>query len=89
MKLVFSVAARDDLLRLREFIAEKNPRAARRSGRLLKTSVQKLVAHPRIGRPVEELPECRDLVTGAYVVRYRKTLHTVEIIRIWHSREDR
>lgn len=89
MKLIFSVAARDDLIRLRVFIADKNPRAARRIGRLLGTSIQKLRTHPRIGRPVEELPECRDLVAGSYVVRYRETQHTVEVIRVWHGMEDR
>lgn len=89
MKLVFSVAARDDLIRLREFITEKNPRAARRVARLLRRSIQKLKDHPRIGKPTEALPWCRDLAVSSYVVRYRIDGQTVEIIRVWHGREDR
>ncbi len=89
MKLVFSARALDDLVRLREFIAMKNPQAAERVARVLLTALQRLVDHPQLGRPVEELPACRDLVAGTYVVRYRSTVERVEIIRIWHGKEYR
>ena len=39
MKLVFSSKARDDLVRLRELIAEKNPQAAARVARVLLTAL--------------------------------------------------
>ncbi|MFH2005205.1 MAG: type II toxin-antitoxin system RelE/ParE family toxin [bacterium] len=89
MKLVFSARARDDLARLREFIAEKNPQAAERVARILLTALQRLVDHPHLGRPVEEIPACRDLVAGVYDVRYRSVEERVEIIRIWHGKEGR
>lgn len=89
MKLVFSARALDDLVRLREFIAQKNPQAAERVARVLLTALQRLVDHPHLGQPVEEFPACRDLVAGAYVVRYRFTVERVEIIRIWHGKEYR
>ena len=89
MKLVFSARARDDLVRLREFVAEKNPQAAERVARVLLAALRRLVDHPHLGRPVEEIPACRDLVAGTYVVRYRSAEERVEIIRIWHGKESR
>lgn len=89
MKLIFSARARDDLVRLREFIAKKNPQAAERVARVLLTALQRLIDHPHLGRPVEEILACRDLVAGAYVVRYRSAEERVEIIRIWHGKENR
>lgn len=89
MKLRFSANALDDLVRLREFISAENPRAARRVSRLLTSSMRKLVTYPMIGKPVEELPECRELVVRSYVVWYRLQGKEIEVIRVWHGREDR
>jgi plasmid stabilization system protein ParE len=89
MTLIFSARARDDLVRLREFIADKNPQAAQRVARVLRTAIGRLITHPHLGRPVEDLPACRDLVAGAYVVRYRVMDDAVEVIRVWHGKENR
>ena len=90
MKLAFSRAAVSDLVRLREFIAVRNPTAAVRVATRLRTAISRLTDSPQIGRPVEDLPgEIRELIFGKYVVRYQVRQTTVYILGIWHGREDR
>ena len=48
-KLLFTQSAQKDLVRLREFIAEKNLAAARRISQKLKVSILKLVDQPDMG----------------------------------------
>jgi len=76
-------------MRLREFIAEKNPAAARRISQRLLTSIKRLVDQPQMGVTFEELPDTRDLVVGDYIVRYIHIEEEIYILRIWHGREDR
>ncbi|NOQ45844.1 MAG: type II toxin-antitoxin system RelE/ParE family toxin [Desulfobulbaceae bacterium] len=90
MKLQFSRAAVNDLIRLREFIAEHNPTAAQRISKRLRGAIQNLVDTPRIGRPVENMAgETRELIFGRYVVRYEVRGNTLYILRVWHGKEDR
>jgi toxin ParE1/3/4 len=89
MKLQFSESAVQDLVRLREFIAENNPQAAGRVSLRLRQSIGKLVLHPDIGRPVPELENVRELIAGNYVVRYLREEDTIFILRVWHGKEFR
>lgn len=89
MKLQFSVSAVQDLKRLRNFIAEQNPQAARRVSERLRQAIGKLVLHPKIGRRIPELENVRELVAGNYVVRYQIADETVYILRVWHGKEYR
>jgi toxin ParE1/3/4 len=97
MKLEFSEAAVEDLIRLRKFIAEHNPEAARRVSRRLISAIQKLAKTPQIGWVVPELPgEIRDFVFGHHVVRYavvslseQSEESTLYILKIWHGKENR
>ena len=92
MRLGYSQEAVDDLARLREFIAEKNPEAAARIAKRLVGGIEKLKAFPSLGRPVEKAPEperVRDLFLGNYVVRYLVLEQSVLILRVWHQREER
>ena len=89
MKLEFSESAVQDLVRLREFIAENNPEAAERVSLRLRQAIGKLVLHPDIGRPVPELPNVRELVAGNYVVRYLREENTIFVLRVWHGKEFR
>jgi len=90
VKLQFSRAALQDLVRLREFIATHNPVAANRvAGRLLR-AIKGLVITPRIGRPVDDFPgEIREFIFGRYVVRYEVRKSMLYILRIWHGMENR
>ncbi len=88
-KLLFTLSAQKDLFRLREFIAAKNPTAARRISQRLKVSIQRLVDQPDMGINVDELPGTQDLISGDYLVRYTILENHIYILRIWHAKEDR
>jgi plasmid stabilization system protein ParE len=84
----------DDVNRLYEFLSTKDQEAATSAiGAILK-GARHLKAHPRLGRPMDDETERRELFVsfgaGAYVLRYRlEDVMTATIIRIWHSRENR
>jgi len=89
MKLLFTHSAQKDLIRLREFIAIKNPSAARRISKKLKASILRLMEQPDMGVNVEDLPGAQDLISGDYRVRYTVLARHIYILRIWHGKEDR
>ena len=89
MKLLFTHSAQRDLVRLRNFIAENNPEAARSISRRLVTSINRLADQPEMGIDVEELHGTQDLITGDYIVRYAVLEEDIYILRIWHGKEDR
>ncbi|MFK8051266.1 MAG: type II toxin-antitoxin system RelE/ParE family toxin [Halioglobus sp.] len=89
MTLKFTAKALEDLERLHEFVAEKNPAAADRTRDHLLASFQTLLEQPMGGKPVKSLP-VRQWVAGDYVIRYLiDSEHSLIIVRIWHGREDR
>ena len=90
MKLVYTGPALRDLDRLRHWIAEHNPSAARRMISKLKRILSQLLHFPLLGIAIEETPEIRDLIIDAYIVRYRidTEKRIIYILRIWHGRED-
>ncbi|WP_437884024.1 type II toxin-antitoxin system RelE/ParE family toxin [Pseudomonas sp. LRF_L74] len=92
MKLVYSEDSVADLVRLRAFIAEKDPRAAARVAAELIASIENLRLFPAMGHAVELAPDpqaIRDAVFGKYVIRYAAYSETVVILRIWHHYEER
>ena len=92
LKLVWSPAARNDLIRLRDFIRQHNPDAARRAAEDLKKAASLLLEHPGIGTRVVDR-EDRELFVPfgqrGYILRYRLDEETVVILRLWHGLEDR
>ncbi len=91
MRLAFSENAVADLVRLREFIAEKDPLAAARVAAELLSRIENLCLFPEMGRSVELAPSpkaIRDAVFGKYIIRYSAHTETV-VILIWHHNEDR
>ena len=91
-ELVWLNSAVDDIVRLREFIAKENPSAAKKAALTLKEAAQLLIETPSIGKPVQDLPQYRDLLirfgAGGYILRYRVHLDAVYIVHIRHYRED-
>ena len=75
-------------MRLRDFIAENNPQAAREISQRLVTSINHLTDQPEMGVDVEGLPGTQDLITGNYIVRYAVLENEIYILRIWHGKED-
>lgn len=91
MKLKFSLSAQRDLVRLREFIAQKNPSAATRISQRLLQAIKHIVTQPEMGVDLAEVSGVQDLVSGDYIVRYTviDDVETVYILRIWHCKEER
>jgi plasmid stabilization system protein ParE len=78
--------------RLHDFLAPKNPAAAKRAIKAIRQGIKALGKHPEIGRPVEEMPpEFREWVIefgqGAYVALYRYDGKEVVILAVRHGRE--
>ncbi|MBE8167362.1 MAG: type II toxin-antitoxin system RelE/ParE family toxin [Shewanella sp.] len=82
-----------DLIRLRKFIQDKNPSAAKRAANKIKEGALTLIENPETGRPVEGLSSFREILipfgAGNYVLRYREDNLTIVVVRIWHSKEER
>lgn len=91
-RLVFTGAAVNDLLRLRTFIAEHDPSAARRVAADLVKRLELLRTAPLLGRSVAVAPDpeaIRDMVFGNYIVRYAVTARSIAVLRVWHHFEQR
>lgn len=91
MRLIYSEEAVADLVRLRQFIAEKDPRAASRVASELIARVENLCQFPHIGIEVGLAPQpgvVRDMVFGNNIVRYAAQAESVVILRIWHHLEN-
>ena len=89
MRLKFTHESLNDLVRLREFIVEKNPSAAEKYARKLISSIQNLIINPELGRILEEKPDVRELVAGNYIVRYSLRGDIIYILKVWHGKEYR
>lgn len=93
-RVIFSPGAVRDLERLRAFLREKNPAAARRAAEVIKKAVSALEKHPQLGRPADDLPpEFRELVIdfgdSGYVLMYRHANGEpdVVILTVRHQKE--
>ena len=92
MKLVYSVEAVADLIRLREFIATHDPSAAARVAGELIARMDYLCQFPEMGRSVLLAPDpsiMRDAIFGRYVIRYSIHSASIVVLRIWHPLEGR
>ncbi len=90
--IVTSGAARG-LERCRQFLAEKNSQASRRAGQSIAQKFELLEVTPDIGRPLEDLPELRELIipfgSTGYVALYRYDpgADSVYILAFRHQKE--
>lgn len=87
MRIVWFRSAIADLEEARAFIANDNPQAARRVASAIVDAVDRLAAHPAVGRP-GRVPGTRELVVSRtpYVIPYRVREGVVEILRVVHAR---
>lgn len=92
--IVLSPEALTDVERLRTFLDQENPEAARRALALIWTAIDRLNDFPALGMPTEDA-DIRQLVirfgASGYIVRYATLAETKDILitRIWHGREAR
>ena len=92
MKLSYSREAIGDLIRLREFIATKNPMADQKIAKTIRKGISQLKTFPYLGVEVNQAPNpemIRDLIIGNYIVRYLIHAKQIYILRVWHHKEER
>ena len=91
LKIIWLDSAVNDLVRLRKFLSETNPKAANKAAKLIKNATTKLQEFPLVGRPVEDLEDFYDLFiefgVSGYHLRYKVYLDRVYIIHIKHMKE--
>jgi toxin ParE1/3/4 len=92
--ILLSPDAVEDVERLRSFLDQNNPEAARRALASIWAAIDRLQEFPDLGMPTEDA-DIRQIVvrfgTSGYIVRYAVLTGegTILITRIWHGREAR
>ncbi|MBI1904980.1 MAG: type II toxin-antitoxin system RelE/ParE family toxin [Rhodocyclales bacterium] len=91
MELKWTGKAHSDLVRLHEFLAPVNQRAAARAVQALTKAPTILLANSRIGEQLFQFEprEVRRILVGQYEMRYEIQGGTIYVLRIWHTREYR
>jgi toxin ParE1/3/4 len=89
MSLTFRARALDDLEQIEAYITMRNPLAGTRMALDLIDACQRLQLFPDRGRPGRR-PGTRELTTvWPYVIVYRHRRGHIEIVRIWHGRQEK
>ena len=90
--LIWSAAARDDLIRLRQFIEPNNPSAAQNAAQTIKKAALLIQQPVGIGKRLEGRQD-RELFVPfgnrGYVIRYRLEKDMIVILKVWHGLEER
>jgi len=92
MRVRYTPEAISDLKKLKEFIEVKNPLAAQRAATAILKGISQLKTFPHIGAVVLQAPDpeiIRDLIIGNYIVRYLIRSNEINILRVWHHKENR
>ena len=91
MRVVWTSKASSDLVRLHDFLAAANPRAAREVAGRLAAAPKPLASTPRLGERLTQFDprEVRRLFVGAYELRYEISDDRVHVLRLWHALEHR
>jgi toxin ParE1/3/4 len=89
MRIRWTDLAARQLLAVGKYIAQDNPKAATKLLKQIRQTVKLLQRNPFLGRRTE-FDGVRELVVQAnYLVSYRVTNDTVEILQIWHAAQQR
>ena len=88
MTVVWSRRAIDNLVALRDYIAEDSPRSAGSVARQILDAVELLTAQPHLGRP-GRITGTRELVVAGtpYVIPYRVRRGKLEVLAVFHGRQ--
>ena len=92
-RVIITENASQGLERCRRFLAEKNPRAARRAAQAIARQLEILETNPEIGRPLADYPLVRELIIGfgdsGYLAlyRYEPGLNMVHVLAFRHQKE--
>ena len=89
--IFWSRSAIRDLQRVRDFLKNISPTAAKKAAEQINQYSQKLAMFPLAGKPVEMLEGYYDLfipfAAGGYNLRYRVYKQSIYVIFIKHSKE--
>lgn len=90
MALRWAERARTDVRELRTYIAQDSPYYARQFVARIFRAVDKLVDHPKIGRPVPEAEreDVRELLVQPYRIIYVVQSTTIHIVTVVHGARD-
>ncbi len=91
MRITYTLEAIHDLKKLREFIEVKNPSAAQRIATAILKGIDQLKTFPYLGAEVQQAPDpemVRDLIIGNYIARYLIRSNEINILRVWHHKEE-
>ncbi len=87
--VIFTTLALDDLAHIREHIGNESPAAATRVAVQIIAACDRLEYLPERGRP-GLVPGTREVTAlWPYVIAYRVSQDSVEILRIWHGAQNR
>ena len=92
-RVIITQGAANGLERCRLILVEKNPQAARRAGQAIERQFTLLETNPDSGRPLDDLPELRELIVAfgesGYVALYRHELEsdTAYVLAFRHQKE--
>ncbi|HEV2517275.1 MAG TPA: type II toxin-antitoxin system RelE/ParE family toxin [Devosia sp.] len=91
MKVHWTNRASLDLVRLEEFLSNKNPRVAARVVQALITAPNRLLEHPRAGERIDDTGEVelRRLFVDLYEIQYEVLPDQIRVARVFHMREER
>jgi len=91
MRLVWSDSSLADLRRLYRFLEPKSRRAAANALDEIRAGARQLVSHPRMGEHLDEYGEgeVRRIFISDYELRYGVNSDFIQVIRVFHMREDR
>lgn len=79
--------AREDLATIIRYIARRNPDAAERLGAMIERAAERIPLHPYIYRPGRVADTRETVVHPNYIIIYRVTGETVEILSVLHTRQ--
>ncbi len=68
-KIIWLDSAVEDVVRLREFIADNNPTAAKKAAEIINKAASTLEKFPNTGKPVTDLSDYRDLYIKSWSSR--------------------
>ncbi len=87
MRLEWLDEASENYSEIIEYIAARNPKAARAIAALIDETVERIADHPYLYRPGRE-PNTREAVAHPnYLIIYRVELTSVVIVAVLHARQ--
>lgn len=90
-QIIISAKAARDLKKIREYLLQFNAEAAQKASATIIEATNQLLIHPLMGRPLEDIPEYRELIrpfgAGSYTIRYRIAVDMIVVLGIKHSKE--